>query len=456
MQDEKEYVPQISVIMPVYNERECIERAIESIINQSMKDFEFIIINDIGSDDGTADIVRDYAVRDSRIKLIQKERGNQGIAASLNLGLKNAVGKYIARMDADDWSYPDRLEMQLNYMNEHPEIVMSGTAFRMVGKGNPQTIEMEVDPEINKCKLLFGSVVAHPTVIFRRNFFLDNGLWYDENEVVEDYELWCRVAHIGKISNLTQVLLDYSFGSGKNVSAIENTDFQKKAVSLRIRNINDWLKLDMHKFPWEVFACENYPISNAASYIKDYLNLLLEIDKANGKYHIYDDRALSVVLAEKWNWFLRSVARVGALASRYNVFSNVDKNNNFTNQLLKLYGAEEKIMLAVEQASRELCFTKNNLKNVFIWGTGIVMERYIKLYPVLLNKIVIGYIDNDESKYGSVWHDRLVYPPQQLKNAEYDAIIISSSKYYDEIRGQLQSQFGIDSGKIYPISILDF
>ena len=99
------FSPQISVIMPVYNMDMYAREAIESILNQSFTDFEFIIVNDFGSDDGCADVIREYAERDPRIKLVQAEE-RLGLAASLNVGLDLAQGEYVARVDADDPSVP--------------------------------------------------------------------------------------------------------------------------------------------------------------------------------------------------------------------------------------------------------------------------------------------------------------------------------------------------------------
>lgn len=115
--------PKVTVLMPAYNAEKYIETAIESILNQTYKDFEFIIVNDC-STDSTLDIIERYAKQDKRIKIISNKE-NQKIAQTLNNGLKEAKGKYIARLDADDWSYPERLEKQVNFMEENPDVVLS-------------------------------------------------------------------------------------------------------------------------------------------------------------------------------------------------------------------------------------------------------------------------------------------------------------------------------------------
>ena len=118
-------MPRVSVVMPAYNAEKYIGEAIDSILNQTFTDFEFIIIDD-GSSDRTADIVKSYS--DPRIRLLANER-NSGIVASLNRGIQKATGKYIARMDADDYSRLDRIKKQVDFLDNHPEVIALGTSF---------------------------------------------------------------------------------------------------------------------------------------------------------------------------------------------------------------------------------------------------------------------------------------------------------------------------------------
>jgi glycosyltransferase involved in cell wall biosynthesis len=155
--------PLVSVILPVYNAETYIAEAIESILTQSYKNLELILIND-GSTDRSLDIMQSYA--DIRIQIISRE--NRGLVASLNEGIMKAKGKYIARMDADDISLPKRFEEQVAFLEMHPEVGLCGTAVMMFGnkiKGKIWRLPQS-DNRI-KSELLFSSALAHPTLMMR-------------------------------------------------------------------------------------------------------------------------------------------------------------------------------------------------------------------------------------------------------------------------------------------------
>ena len=126
--------PKISVVMPAYNAENYIREAIDSILAQTFRDFEFLIIDD-GSTDHTVEIIRSYS--DSRIRLYQNER-NMGVAATLNRGLDLARGEYIARMDADDISLPERFAKQAAYMDAHPDVAVCGSNIILFSEGAPE------------------------------------------------------------------------------------------------------------------------------------------------------------------------------------------------------------------------------------------------------------------------------------------------------------------------------
>ena len=195
--------------MPAYNAEKYISEAIKSILNQTFKDFEFIIIDD-GSTDRTWEIIQKYAKKDKRIIALKNER-NSKICKTLNRGIKIAKGKYIARMDADDWSYPDRLRKQYKFMEKNTEIAISGGTIEVCDE------EMKVlnrrkynlnDGEIRK-KLFRYSPFCHPLVIIRKNI-LDKTGFYDSNLVyAEDYDLYFRIGIFSKFGNLKDIILKY-------------------------------------------------------------------------------------------------------------------------------------------------------------------------------------------------------------------------------------------------------
>jgi glycosyltransferase involved in cell wall biosynthesis len=202
--------PEVTVLMAVYNGERFLRQAVESILNQTFSDFEFLIIND-GSTDRTPDILLSY--HDPRIR-IARNNHNIGLTKSLNLGLALARGEYIARQDADDISYSERLERQISFMRKNPDVVVLGTQVnylrgdgrspKFVGPGKP------VSALAAKFCLMFSppNPVDHPTVMLRKSIILSKFRGYDPNYLVgQDADLWCRVAMEYAIQNLPETLV---------------------------------------------------------------------------------------------------------------------------------------------------------------------------------------------------------------------------------------------------------
>lgn len=196
--------PIISVVMSVYNGEKYLSEAIESILNQTYKDFEFIIIND-GSSDNSLEIIKKYQNQDERIVLISRE--NKGLVASLNEGIEKAKGKYIARMDADDICLSTRFEEQIEYMEKN-KLDLSGSWIETFDEKNILNVwkypETHSDIEFRS---FFMCSFAHPSVMIKKIVF--DKLKY-ENETAEDYRLWCDILADGyKVGNIQKVLLKY-------------------------------------------------------------------------------------------------------------------------------------------------------------------------------------------------------------------------------------------------------
>lgn len=204
-------MPKISVVMSVYNGEKYLQEAIESILTQTYSDFEFIIIDDCSTDDSVK-IIESYD--DRRIRLIRNKH-NLRLPASLNKGIKMATGKYIARMDADDISMPDRFDKQVAYMETHSEVVAAGGSFQAIDEnGNNLYIHHSAVGEKLAKYCLMPSPMAHPTVMMRRDVIVANNLFYDEQySSAQDYDLWQRINKKFKIDNLPDILLRYRIQS---------------------------------------------------------------------------------------------------------------------------------------------------------------------------------------------------------------------------------------------------
>ena len=232
--------PKVSVLMPVYNTNEdYLRKAIESILNQTFKNFEFIIIND-GSTNNAEDVILSY--NDSRIKYLKQE--NQGIVSALNSGWEEAQGEYIARMDSDDISYPTRLEKQINFMDNNPNVALVGCFARIIPSGKI----IILPKEIKLIDLLADCPLIHPTILFRKTDFEKYNLKYREGfEYAEDYYFYAQAQRFFNIANLDEILCDYRVystnSSSKNkekriISSFKVQDFilNSLGTNTKIRN----------------------------------------------------------------------------------------------------------------------------------------------------------------------------------------------------------------------------
>ena len=200
-------VPLISVIMPVYNGEKYLRQAIESILAQTFSDFEFLIIDD-GSSDGSAEILREYQVRDPRI-IVHTQKENAGIITALNNGINLARGEYIARMDADDISLPERLERQVEFLETHPEVsVLSGSIQVIDQQGNRiSTRNLPRTKNLIIWSLCFFCPIVHPAVMVRREVLINIGGYRTVWSHAEDYDLWERLSGKTQFANLPQLIL---------------------------------------------------------------------------------------------------------------------------------------------------------------------------------------------------------------------------------------------------------
>lgn len=202
--------PFVSVVMSTYNRSGRVSVAIDSILSQSFSDYEFIIIDD-GSSDDTAEVLRSYMQKDKRIKVITHKQ-NKGLVTGLNEGLDAARGKYIVRMDDDDYSLPGRLERQVKFMEEHPEFAAAGSLV-VINDGSVADFQNEADPEKNKILLYCGKApVSHPSLILRKDFLTQHHIRYsDKYQSAEDMGFYRDIVdNGGRITVMQEALLQYN------------------------------------------------------------------------------------------------------------------------------------------------------------------------------------------------------------------------------------------------------
>jgi glycosyltransferase involved in cell wall biosynthesis len=203
--------PQVSVVMPAYNAASFIAQAIESILNQTLRNFELIIVDD-GSTDTTAQIIADYAARDPRIKAIQG--AHRGVSAALNLGLAEARAPWIAIMHADDVALPRRLERQLACAASDPRVIIWGANGYHIGVSGKRLSAFFVGPttheefEARRAKFEIVQVI-HPTALLRRDVVLEVGGYDELFDAGEDIELFERMLVYGELRTLDEPLIEY-------------------------------------------------------------------------------------------------------------------------------------------------------------------------------------------------------------------------------------------------------
>ncbi len=216
----------VSVVMSVYNREKYLKEAIDSILNQTYKDFELIIIDDC-STDGSGQILKNYAQEDKRITLIQNET-NKGLIYNLNLGISKAKGKYIARMDDDDISHLERFAKQVKYMDSHPQITVLGTYINILGDPDFLSWISLTDSDMLEVAMNFYNPMCHPSIMMRKSFLDEHNLKYDYQALhAEEYYLFKEIIkHGGKLANLPEELLSYRIHNNRISSSKDTSKIQ--------------------------------------------------------------------------------------------------------------------------------------------------------------------------------------------------------------------------------------
>lgn len=290
-------MPEVTVLMPIFNCRTYLAQSIESILGQTYRDFEFLIIDD-GSTDGSQEVVKGYD--DSRIRLLQNKR-NLGVAASLNKGIRSAKGSYIARMDGDDHSCKDRLKRQVALLERRTSVGICGSWVRTRNlKGHGHVIRFPLSSPTVGAYLLFNNPLAHPAVMIRRQELLAQGLFYDETcEAGQDYEFWSRCARCFDIENIPRPLLVWRI----HQDGVTHRKFNKSnATAMKVQK-DELSKLGI--VPSEDEASFHRAVGNSSGFSTlteirkacEWLELLLQ---RNLEFQAYSPQGLRQVVAMIW------------------------------------------------------------------------------------------------------------------------------------------------------------
>lgn len=241
-------MPLVSVVLPAYNAGRYIVDSIRSILDQTLRDLELIVVIDPSTDDTEAKV---RSVIDGRLRVVVGS-ARRGLPASLNEGIRLATGRYIARMDADDLSDPRRLGLQRAFLERHPDFVGCGTWMRLYGKR--ELIRHEHEPNRLRARLLLNTQFAHPTVMVRAESLRSPALQYDESaKFGEDYDLWIRLSTKGKLTNLRLPLALYR--QHPQSLSVQNADIEEEKLAALRRKALRLVQLEPGEREMVVHRC---------------------------------------------------------------------------------------------------------------------------------------------------------------------------------------------------------
>ncbi|MFH1027215.1 MAG: glycosyltransferase family 2 protein [Pseudomonadota bacterium] len=302
-------MPEITVLMPVHNGGKFLRPAIASILQQTLTEFEFVIIDDASSDE-TDDVVRQFS--DSRIRYFRNEQ-NLGVAQTLNKGLDLANGDYIVRADADDISLPGRIEQQVQFMDAHPAIGVSGSRVRLFGDELPVVNYCPIGADVVKAYLLLDNPLFHPSAILRKEMLDKHNLRYDPQFTrSEDFDLWSRAAGCFEIDNVPEVLVRVRCHTG-NVTSRAIDAMTRQSEMILVRNLKK-LGIDLT----EQEAIFHHCMSRGRR-VESELSLaraekwFLDLKEKNLRNGLFSPDAFAVALGMVWFRLCRNSAPVSGV-----------------------------------------------------------------------------------------------------------------------------------------------
>ena len=286
--------PRVSVIMPVWNCDSFVGEAVQSIVVQDFPDWELIVVDDASTDQTAKKVI---SINDPRIRLIQNET-NRGVGNSLNTALATSRGEYVARMDGDDISAPDRLSQQVLFMEAHPEVGICGGWMQTFGHRDA-VWRYPTDCEQLRCALLFRSELAHPTVMIRRSAFPEWPNLYRPLEVAEDYDFWARASNYTQMCALPKILVNYRLHES-NISKVRQDKIRSANQDIHLLLLHNLAiaatnsELDLH---WAIargdLPTDRQSLSNAEAW-------LLRLAEANREAQVYKQQPFEYLLFELW------------------------------------------------------------------------------------------------------------------------------------------------------------
>jgi glycosyltransferase involved in cell wall biosynthesis len=304
-------IPLVSVTMPVYNGEKYLKEAIDSVLNQSYKNIELIIVND-ASTDSTKKIIHAYS--DSRIRYVENET-NSGIVYSRNRGVVEAEGEFVATLDSDDIAMQNRIEKQVDFLCKNPDFGMCGTFYHTIDR-NGNFIGRIRYPTGNVdiiTSMILGNCFGNSTIMIRSKIVKE--LKYRKGyDIAEDYDLWCRIAKIAKLANLPIYGTLYRV-HGNNVSVARMNDLLVVEIKI-IKQILKDMNVEFSEREFEIhlnFFKRNIGYFNNRTHFKELEDWLIKLYKCAIRENKYNPLLLLELIADKWMVIAFGVRQYGKL-----------------------------------------------------------------------------------------------------------------------------------------------
>lgn len=305
--------PLASVLMPVYNAGRYLRDSVECVLRQSVRDFEFVIVDD-GSTDNGIGIVQSF--RDRRIRVVRHEH-NRGLAAARNTCLEAARGVYVAWLDADDLCHPSRLHEQLEVLTRRPEVGLCGTWVKTLGGDRVHKWRYPIDSDTLKARMIFDDPFATSSVMIRRSVLARHNAMFDDSfPLAEDYDLWERLSRVTLLANIPKYLTYYRLHPKQTSNAlldrqaaavwrIQERQIRRLALQATDEQRETHLRLGVR---WDFTGDETW-VERARAWLE-------KLSGANEERAIFPRRAFDTVVADRWYRVCRGYTGAGMKAWR--------------------------------------------------------------------------------------------------------------------------------------------
>lgn len=429
----------VSVVMPVYNGEQYLNLAIDSILQQTYDNLELIIVISYKSNKKTFEICRNYEKKDKRVVLVTQYES--GIFDALNIGIDNARGKYIARMDADDISAHNRIEEQVRFLDNNIHIDIVGSDVIRINERNEElgTWKFGYTDEEIKANLLFDTSFCHPAVMLRSEV-LRQSKYIDVK--AEDAELWMRLSKNHYFANLELPLLYYRTHSDASSKTSSYKMYISRANSIRkylVEALGIDNTIDDINFINTGVSCDY--IEDLSKYASDQIILLKSIFKNNSKFKLYDEKELKRVIKKRLSWILGFWGGESFWNNTCNRVSVDDILDYIEDCKTKSeYSSKEiEIFQDMDYISKSWNSFLNSNKNIIVYGYGRRGKEIVNILDDLICKKAINFRFSGISDRRDLSNEILPYNyiPIDKLNQQGDVIVVSSQLFFEEMKGEL-------------------